>query len=562
MSLKNYLKIGIFSSLFLTFWLVGGIVFITRATDFANDALTTRNENTAAVANLESTSSYLTNEARLYTYTNDLTHFENYNEKLAEDLFTKAKTELLALGVPSDITGHLDTIQNSSLLMAEQEQQAFKLMAAGNAEAAQQLLAAAQYKANSAQIYTQYDTFKQQVEEWSLAEAANGKRATTVAITVVSSLILIFIISAIAILVLINRKVKPLFALTENAEQIALGDLTVQEVPVKTNDEIGKLTVAFNTMVDKLRSILTTVKASSIDVAASSEELLANSEQTANISKQVATNIHDISTKSTQQQLQMDENAVALNEMTIGIQQVAAASEDVANAANEAKSRALFGQDSLASTTMQMQDIKQAVDDTITAINELSTQSKAIEEFVTAITDISAQTNLLALNAAIEAARAGEAGKGFAVVANEVRNLAEQSNSSANRITAIIQTLQTKVQETTTYMEKVTTRVENGVAAVQATGRSFEGITQSTNTVSDQITGVLAIAEQMAASAEQISAIFDNLQMLSKDTSTDSETSVAFVKQQHEAIQEITASSAMLSTLAETLNNEVAKFKL
>lgn len=104
MSLKNYLKIGIFSSLFLTFWLVGGIVFITRATDFANDALTTRNEITAAVANLESTSSYLTNEARLYTYTNDLTHFENYNEKLAEDLFTKAKTELLALGVPSDIT--------------------------------------------------------------------------------------------------------------------------------------------------------------------------------------------------------------------------------------------------------------------------------------------------------------------------------------------------------------------------------------------------------------------------------------------------------------------------
>ena len=70
-----------------------------------------------------------------------------------------------------------------------------------------------------------------------------------------------------------------------------------------------------------------------------------------------------------------------------------------------------------------------------------------INELTNDILGISNQTNLLALNASIEAARAGEAGRGFAVVADEIRQLAERSKSTANRIQEISLLVTESVEE-------------------------------------------------------------------------------------------------------------------
>src|SRR5207248_8672789 len=92
--------------------------------------------------------------------------------------------------------------------------------------------------------------------------------------------------------------------------------------------------------------------------------------------------------------------------------------------------------------------------DVTEAIRGLSGKSSQIGGIVETITGIAGQTNLLALNAAIEAARAGEQGRGFAVVAEEVRKLAEESQSAAATIAQLVSEIQAGTQATVHKVEQ------------------------------------------------------------------------------------------------------------
>ncbi len=62
----------------------------------------------------------------------------------------------------------------------------------------------------------------------------------------------------------------------------------------------------------------------------------------------------------------------------------------------------------------------------------------ATKDTVKVIQDIAMNTRILGFNASIEASRAKESGKGFSVIAQEVRNLAETSKVSADKIDEIM----------------------------------------------------------------------------------------------------------------------------
>lgn len=86
----------------------------------------------------------------------------------------------------------------------------------------------------------------------------------------------------------------------------------------------------------------------------------------------------------------------------------------------------------------EMKNVTHKMGSMTESISELSQMAGNINTFVSTISKISDQTNLLALNAAIEAARAGDAGRGFSVVADEVRSLANNTNSSANEVAELV----------------------------------------------------------------------------------------------------------------------------
>ncbi|AGH80423.1 methyl-accepting chemotaxis sensory transducer [Psychromonas sp. CNPT3] len=122
--------------------------------------------------------------------------------------------------------------------------------------------------------------------------------------------------------------------------------------------------------------------------------------------------------------------------------------ESESQASNQINGLLDISSTSLKHMVSEMHDLTHKMGGMTENISGLSQMAGSINSFVSTISKISDQTNLLALNAAIEAARAGEAGRGFSVVADEVRSLANNTNTSANEVAELVNGIIKSTSET------------------------------------------------------------------------------------------------------------------
>lgn len=153
------------------------------------------------------------------------------------------------------------------------------------------------------------------------------------------------------------------------------------------------------------------------------------------------------------------------------------------------------------------------------SIGKLLEDTEAIISSVAEIRGISDQTNLLALNAAIEAARAGEAGRGFAVVADEVRQLAERTNTLAASVTGKVQEIHTQSQQTSSSAETIAQNILKTSEVLDEATQQLTQFVEGSQQVDREISSIRGAMEALSRNNHDIHGSVGRMHQLSEQMS-------------------------------------------
>lgn len=413
----------------------------------------------------------------------------------------------------------------------------------------------------------------------------------------VSVLIALVIVAALilGLTYLIARTIaRPVVLVTEAATRVANGSLD-EQVRIKSENELGQLSDAFNQMTANIRSFVESERETNdalqttVNHYSSFIEEVARGNLTARLNlngsgqveinddlyrlgsnlnnmvdslRDMAVQIRDtvanLTTAATEIQSATSQQAATANEQNAAVtqtvatveevratvQQTAKRARNVADASQESVTVSRSGERAVAETVESMDLIRSRVEDIANNILMLSERTQQIGEIIETVNSLADQSKLLALNASIEAARAGEEGKGFAVVAMEVRQLAEQSRDATARVRDILNEIQQATNSAVMVTEEGSKGAESGMSMAESAGKSIRELAATIEAAADAALQIAGSTNQQTNGMDQLAAAMRQIQQATTQM-------VASAQQTERSIQDMYNMSLQLEKAAD-----------
>ena len=528
-----------------------GIVFsflcFVNVRNKVNNANTDRYDLTYNANRYMNGSAYLTNEVRAYAATGSEEHYNNYWNEI-NNLKNReiGVANLKEIGITSEEQAMIDSMSSLSNQLVPLETLAMENVKAGKMDLAVDYVYGQEYSDSIAKINEIKSNILASLDHRSEKEI---KRLEGVS-TLIKSVCFLFIFAVVfmqgAVILYVRKKmIRPIVAIRDEMTEFSKGNLS-SDFPLEPDtSEIGMLTYAIKNSKIELKRY--------VDEIAKAMEKMSNRNFDLSFSQSFVGDFKPIEDSIYRMSLAMSSS---LSQMSNAANQVANSSDQVANGAQvsaqgateqansiehlTATITALFEQlQQNADTSDKASEMAKGAASAITDSNEqmqqlmtsmynIDSQSKEIRKIIKTIEDIAFQTNILALNAAVEAARAGAAGKGFAVVADEVRSLAAKSAEAA--------------QDTTQLIESSITAISQGVKLAQATADDLLQVVSGAVETTDLIQKITNATKTQAQALSQITSGLDQISSVVQQSSAVSEESAA-------ASQELSGQAQMLQSL-------------
>lgn len=349
-----------------------------------------------------------------------------------------------------------------------------------------------------------------------------------------------------------------------DTEMMANGDFSLDapEEFQAREDEFGEIARANMNMKKSIRNILRDVITRAEVVAAQSEELTATTHQSELAADELATVIEEIAHTSTLQAEDVENGSNAMGELNREMELNKLNIERLNHSTREVNTLKDEGLELIGDLVDKTEEVREAIQKIGVVIDDTNASAANIAKAIEMLQSISKQTNLLALNAAIEAARAGESGRGFAVVAEEIRKLAEDSNSFTGEIKLIVNDLTSKSLEAVETMDQVEEIINSQGSSVDRTNAKFEGISLSLEEIQEVISRVNKSNEDMAAQEERLTNLIESLAAVAEENAAGTEEAAASVEEQKVVMTEINNASEELAKVAEELNSAASVFTI